>query len=225
MNRSVRMSTDEYVDGLTAAAASDLEFVERRYDLRVVVRIPGHFSLANRRDRCGNRRQFACRAVSISPLHMMLAASVNGPIGERVIAYFEDFGTIQGSIMRVLDAGFIIRIAAKEDDRTKLMRKLIWLEQHKNFDVPDVRRHRRIVPEDPLSTIYFPDGSIRQCFVIDMSASGAAVLADIMPRIGTAVAIGKVAGKVVRHFAEGFAVQFKRLAPPAYIEQLVIHRS
>lgn len=210
--------------GLTGPAASDLEFVDRRQELRIVVRIPGRFSLASRRHSNGERRQFACRAVSISQSSMMLAAAVRGPIGERVIAYFEEFGKIQGSIVRVLDGGFIIRIAATGDERSKLLRKLIWLEQNKNYDVPDVRTFRRIVPEDPLSTMVFPDGSMLGCFVIDMSASGAAVSADVIPEIGTVLAVGKVAGKVVRHFAEGFAVQFKQLQNPALVEHLVIHK-
>src|ERR1700674_3131678 len=178
---------------INRAEASDVEFADRRTEIRVVVRIPGRFSLASRRDTNGNRRQFACRAVNISQTSMMLATPVNGPIGERVIAYFEEFGKIQGSIIRVLDGGFVIRIAATNAERSKLLRKLLWLEQNKNYDVPDVRTHKRIVPENPLSTLIFPDSSMLGCFVIDMSASGCAVSADIMPEIGTVVAVGKVA--------------------------------
>jgi hypothetical protein len=150
-------------------------FVDRRREIRVVVRIAGRFSLANRRDPNGNRRQFACRAVNISESYMMLATPVAGAIGERIIAYFEEFGKIQGSIARVLDGGFVMRIVADNDERSKFVRKLIWLEQNKNYDVPDVRAQKRIVPQDPISTLIFPDGSMQQCFVIDMSASGVAV--------------------------------------------------
>jgi hypothetical protein len=206
------------------AEAEDLEFVERRQEIRVVVRIPGRFSLASRRDSNGNRRQFACRAVNISQTSVMLATPVGGPTGERVIAYFEEFGKIQGSISRVLDGGFVMRIAANGEERSRLLRKLIWLEQNKNYDVPDVRTHKRIVPQEPISTLIFPDGSMLGCFVIDMSASGVAVSADVVPEIGTVLAVGKVAGKVVRHFTEGFAVQFKYPQSTSNIEQLIIHR-
>jgi hypothetical protein len=206
------------------AEAADLEFIERRQDIRIVVRIPGRFSLAGRRDPNGNRRQFACRAVNISQTSVVLATPVSGPIGERVIAYFEEFGKIQGSVTRVLDGGFVMRIAANSDERSRLVRKLIWLEQNKNYDVPDVRIHKRIVPQDPISTLIFPDGSMLGCFVIDMSASGVAVSADVIPEIGAVLAVGKVAGKVVRHFTEGFAVQFKYPQSTSNIEQLVINR-
>jgi hypothetical protein len=206
------------------AADFDLDFVERRREVRVTVRIPGRFSLAGRRDSRGNRRRFACRAVNISQSSMMLATPVVGPVGERVIAYFEEFGKIHGPITRVLEHGFVMKIAASRDERARLLRRLIWLEQNKNYDAPDVRGHKRIIPEDPLSTIIFPDGSMLGCFVIDISASGAAVSADIVPEVGTPLAIGKVTGSVVRHFEEGFAVQFKHLQAHDSVERLVICR-
>lgn len=210
--------------GADAAADADVEFVDRRQEVRVVVRIPGQFTLANRRDSFGNRRRFACRAVNISQTSMMLATPVSGPLGERAIAYFEEFGKIQGSIIRVLDGGFVIRIAASVTERSRLLRKLIWLDQNKNYDIPDVRTHKRIIPEDPISTLTFPDGSMLGCFVIDMSASGVAVSADVTPELGTVLAVGKVAGAVVRHFDEGFAIQFKHLQNANTLERLVIHK-
>jgi hypothetical protein len=203
----------------------DVDFVEQsQQDIRLVVRIPGRFSLANRRDNLGNRRKFACRAVNISQNSMMLATPVGGPIGERVIAYFEEFGKIQGPIVHVRDGGFIMRVVATNEERSKLLRKLIWLEHNKNYDVPDVRTYKRIVPEDPLSTLVFPDGNVLGCFVIDMSASGVAVSADVIPPIGTVMAVGKVTGRVVRHFDEGFAIRFKHLQDANALEHLVIHR-
>jgi PilZ domain-containing protein len=207
-----------------AQNAIEEDFVEQTHEVRIIVRIPGRFSLASRRDNRGNRRKFACRAVNISQTSMMLATPVVGPIGERVIAYFEEFGKIQGPVIRVLDGGFIMRILANNDERSKLLRKLIWLEQNKNYDVPDVRTYRRIIPEDPISTLIFPDGNVLGCFVIDMSGSGVAVSADVMPPLGTVVAVGKVTGKVVRHFDEGFAIKFKQPQSPNLLEQLVIHR-
>jgi len=204
--------------------AREIEFGEAPKEVRVVVRIPGTFSLASRRDSRGERRKFACRAVNITQASMMLATPVVGPIGERVIAYFEEFGKIQGPIVRVLDGGFVIRVLATRDERSKLLRKLVWLEQNKNFDVPDVRAHKRVIPQDPLSTMIFPDGAVLGCFVIDMSGSGVSVSADIVPPIGTVIAIGKLTGRVVRHLAEGFAVEFRHPQNPTTIEQMVIHR-
>ena len=44
--------------------------------------------------------------------------------------------------------------------------------------------------------------------MIDVSVSGAAVSAELQPEIGTPLAVGACIGRVVRHLANGFAVQF-----------------
>ena len=88
--------------------------------------------------------------------------------------------------------------------------------------MPDARAFKRVIPQDPISTLIFPDATSMRCFVIDMSASGAAISADITPRIGTVLAVGRVPGKVVRHFSEGFAVQFNQLQEHQSLEKLVI---
>jgi len=44
--------------------------------------------------------------------------------------------------------------------------------------------------------------------VIDFSDCGVAVSADLYPDVGTPLAVGKMIGRVVRRFAEGFAVEF-----------------
>lgn len=69
-----------------------------------------------------------------------------------------------------------------------------------------------------------PDGTSVSCLVIDMSVSGAAVSADIVPEIGMPLAIGRAVGRVVRRFGEGFAVQFVTMQSADTLEQTVICR-
>lgn len=201
-----------------------VELVEHRREIELTVRVAGRFSLASRRDQRGNRRLFACRAVRISQSSLMLATPVVGPTGERVIAFFEEFGKLHGPIARVFNGGLLMKISSTAEERSRLLRRLIWMEQNKNYDTPDLRAHKRIIPSDPISTIVYPDGTMLECFVIDISASGVAVSADVVPEIGSILAIGHVTGKVVRRFAEGFAVQFKRLQRNDVVEKLVIQR-
>lgn len=189
-------------------SSGDIIAVDRRVDIRVITSIPGRYSLGSRQDVLGRRRDFACRALNMSPRAMLLAAPVNGPMGERVVCHFDRFGRLEGSIIRVLTRGFVMSIDASEDERAKLALTLAWIEDHKNHDVHEARKHERVVPRDPYSTVTLADGRILTCLVIDMSASGAAVSADVVPPIGTPLAVGKVVGRVIRHFSEGFAVEF-----------------
>jgi hypothetical protein len=72
-----------------------------------------------------------------------------------------------------------------------------------------------------MATILTADGSTTSCPVIDFSDTGVAVSADIYPAIGTPLAIGKMIGRVVRRFPEGFAVESAELENLADIEHKI----
>lgn len=189
----------------------DILAVDRRAEIRVLTQIPGTYQLSSRHGDDGKRREFACRALDMSPRAMLLAAPVRGAIGERVIAYLDRFGRFDGRILRLYDRGFAMSILIDEAARALLTARLAWLLDHQNYDISDQRKHRRIVPREPYSTLIFADGRTLTSFVIDYSSSGAAVSADLMPQIGESLAIGCVVGRVCRQFESGFAVQFAEL--------------
>jgi hypothetical protein len=70
--------------------------------------------------------------------------------------------------------------------------------------------------------VLLPDGTVRSCFVIDFSVSGAAVSAEFSPRIGDVLAVGRIIGRVVRLFPEGFAIRFIGLQDINTLEHLLI---
>jgi PilZ domain len=186
---------------------------------KIIVSVPGYYELANRFDARGNRRKFACRVVGFSPEAVTLFAAVSGAIEERVLIYCYEFGRLQGRISRLLDGGFTVDLAGTAEDRTRRMEKLEKYEMIKNHDLPDRRKHKRIIPKTPHSTLVLADGRQLQCFVIDISVSGVAVSADIEPAIGTPLAVGSIVGIVVRHLANGFAIQFIELQDAESLEQ------
>jgi hypothetical protein len=194
------------------------EFMQRR---AVDLRTGGRYSLSNRRDMQGNRREFACRTTRISPFQMLVAAPVLGPRGERVISFFGELGKLDGWITDVVEGGFLVDIAVTRQAREGLASKLSWLEKRQRDAVVDLRAQHRIIPEDPHTNLIFADGTTLTCFVIDVSPSGVAVSADVEPEIGTRLSVGRAVGQVVRRFNEGFAVQFDRVHQPDYLEQMI----
>lgn len=185
-----------------------VDIADRRRDPRIVVSLPERFMLATRLDANGRPRQFACRIVSVSVNAMAVLGPVIGAIGEPVIADCEEFGKLEGSVIRLSKRGFVMSIFGNDDERAKLANKIDWYEQYKNHDVTDAREQKRFIPKDPRSILTLSNGSSLPCFIIDMSGSGVAVSADIKPEIGMPLAVAKIVGKVVRHFTAGFAVQF-----------------
>jgi hypothetical protein len=208
--------------GSAARSRSDVCFVEPRDDIRIIVNIPGRYSLASKLDMKGARREFACRVINMSTRRMGLVVPVRGRLGERVITYIPRFGKLDGNITRYFQQGFVMSINGTQEFRFKLAAKLDWLEKHKNHDLTEGRRHIRIVPRNPYSSLTLPGGHRVACLVMDMSVSGAGVSADADLRMGARVRVGHVTGRVVRAFKEGFAVQFDAVQKVERLEQSVI---
>jgi hypothetical protein len=159
----------------------------------------------------------------MSPGGMAVAAPVVGAPGERVIAYVDHLGRLEGKISRLIDNGFAMTISATARKRDKLAAQLTWLANRQILNLPEDRRHGRFTPRNPMGRLILPNGTNVTVRVIDVSASGAAVSIspDLRPPVGSAVTIGKTTGRVVRHIEDGFAIEFTRLQHPDSIEDNV----
>ncbi|MGP0089983.1 MAG: PilZ domain-containing protein [Xanthobacteraceae bacterium] len=195
---------------------------ERRREPRIVARIPGRYSLTDVRDARGERCVFACRAVNLSPRSVAVAAPVIGKLGERIIADILHLGRLEGPITRLFDRGFAMDIEASEEERANLAGKIEWLARHKDDQLPDRRSNQRFAPISPHSRLVMPDGTCMNCFVIDISISGAAISAKDVPEVGTVLAVGKVVSRVQRHFVGGFSVRFIEPQSRERVEAMVI---
>jgi hypothetical protein len=189
---------------------------ERRRHQRVKVNLLGRYMLAD-------RREFPCQVIDMSPGGMAVVAPVVGNPGERVIAYVDHLGRLEGKIARLIDNGFAMTISATARKRDKLAAQLTWLANRQILNLPEDRRHGRFTPRNALARLILPNGTNVACRIIDLSASGAAVaiVPDLRPAVGSAVTIGKTPGRVVRHIEEGFAIEFTRLQHPDFIEDNV----
>lgn len=185
---------------------------ERRRFQRVRVNLLGRYMLAD-------RREFPCQVVNMSPGGMALIAPVSGSPGERIIAYVDHLGRLEGHIARVFDNGFAMTLSATPRKRDKLAAQLTWLANRQILGLPEDRRHGRIVPRNPVGRLIMPNGVNITCRIIDVSQSGAGISTDQRPAIGALVTIGKVQGRVVRHLEDGFAVEFTRLQHPDFLEE------
>src|SRR3974390_2337456 len=93
---------------------------ERRRHQRVKVNLLGRYMLAD-------RREFPCQVVNMSPGGIALVAPVAGNPGERVIAYVDHLGRLEGKIEQRLSKGFAMTIEATLRKRDKLAAPMTWL--------------------------------------------------------------------------------------------------
>ena len=185
---------------------------ERRRFQRVGVDLLGRYMLAD-------RREFPCQVVNMSPGGMAIVAPVSGAEGERVVAYIDHLGRLEGTIVRVHPNGFAMTIAATARKREKLAAQLTWLANRHLLGTAEDRRHERLEPKNSRTTVTLPDGTCLTCRIVDLSLSGAAVASDTLPAMGALVTLGKVQGRVVRNLDGGFAVEFTRVQHPDSLEE------
>src|SRR4029077_20019368 len=116
---------------------------ERRRFQRVRVDLLGRYMLPD-------RREFPCQVVNMSPGGMALIAPVAGQPGERVIAYVDHLGRLEGHVARIIQNGFAMTRAATRQKREKLAAQLTWLANRHILGLPEDRRHGRVVPRNPI---------------------------------------------------------------------------
>ncbi len=187
---------------LTATQKESLlsKYDRRRYQ-RVRVNLLGRFMLEN-------RREYPCQTTDMSPGSCALITPIVGRKGERVVAYIDHVGRIEGLLERPYDGGFAMSISATLRKKDKLAAKLTWLANRYHLNLAEDRRHQRVTPNSPFANMLLPDERTYQARIIDLSLSGAALALDAQPPIGAVVHLGALRASVVRHFEEGIAIEF-----------------
>jgi len=172
----------------------------RRYR-RVPVHLLGRYMLPD-------RKEYPCQVIDMSPGGVSLNAPVSGRKGDRVVAYLDHIGRVEGELARLFQGGFAMTIQAGERKREKLANQLTWLANRSALGLPEDRRFERVTPENKFTQVTLGDGRTFPCRILDMSRSGAAVRSTIVPNVGTPVTLGGSRGLVVRAFQDGFAMEF-----------------
>jgi hypothetical protein len=185
---------------------------DRRRHQRVRVNLLGRFMLED-------RREYPCQTIDMSPGSAALITPVTGKMGERVVAYIDHLGRLEGEIARLFDGGFAITLSHTWHKKDKLASTLTWLANRHTLNLPEDRRHERIVPKIASAWITMPDGRKSPCRIIDLSQSGAAVATEVKPPLGARILLGSIRSNVVRHFEEGIAVEFLVPQTAASIEE------
>jgi hypothetical protein len=214
------MSVPTVADGTPAAAQKDraerrLErsinrpkiVPDRRRHQRVPVSLFGRFM---RED----KQEYPCQVINMSAGGMAVISPVACQTGERIVAYLDNLGRIEGIVARPFEGGFAVRILASLYKRERIANLLTWLVNQKSLGLGEERKHERIVPRVNASKLIMPNGDVHNCRVIDVSLSGASVACVPRPPLGTMVILGRMRGRVVRHHEQGIALQFVELQDP-----------
>ena len=190
---------------------------ERRRFQRVKVHLLGRYMLPD-------RREFPCQVINMSPGGLAMLAPGIGNVDDRVIAYLDHIGRVEGKITRIIDNGFAMNVGATARKRDKMAAQLTWLANRDILNLPEDRRHDRIVPRNPIALLTLDDGRQMTCRVIDASRSGAAIAAEYRPPLRSLVTLGRVQARVVRNLDDGFALEFVHEQPADTLQDSISAR-
>jgi hypothetical protein len=133
--------------------------------------------------------------------------------GERIVAYLNQVGRIEGRVARRFPGGFAVQMTLPPVKREKRADQLTWLANRQSLGLPEDRRHERIAPRDRYAMLRLANGREFVATLIDISISGAALSVDFQPPLGARVIVGSTQAQVVRHLDLGIAVEFMRPFP------------
>lgn len=180
---------------------------DRRRHKRYQLALLGRFMRAN-------KQEFPCRLNDISVGGAAFMSPVEVEVGERIVAYLDEIGGIEGEVVRVFDGGFAISLRATQHKREKLAAQITWLINKQDLGNSFGRKHQRTALVNKTSTLRLADGTTVDCRVLDVSLSGASIGTELRPPIGEIVTFGKLRCKVMRYHDRGIGVQFLDIPDP-----------
>ncbi|RUO99006.1 PilZ domain-containing protein [Hyphomicrobium sp.] len=180
---------------------------DHRKHRRLPLSLAGRFMRAD-------RSEYDCRMRDVSVGSAGVVADTVPETGERIVAYFEHLGGVEGVVARITPDGFAFVFKVTEHKREKLAAQIMWLVNRDDFPEAAGRRHERIGTGGRRTTLKVEEGVIIDVELLDLSASGASIGTPARPPLGSLVIVGKTRAIVRRHHAHGIGLQFLSLLSP-----------
>jgi len=180
---------------------------DRRRHRRFGLTLLGRFMRAN-------KQEFPCKLSDISVGGLSIISPVAVDTGERIIAYFDQLGGLEGPVVRQFGGGFAVQFTATLHKREKLAAQLTWLINRNEMPSAPERRHERVALRKSESVLTLAADIAVPCRVLDVSLSGASIGTEARPEMGKEVMLGKMRCRVMRHHPGGIGVQFLDIQEP-----------
>ncbi len=174
---------------------------DRRRHKRFALALIGRFMRAS-------KHEFACKLLDVSVGGAAVSSPVAVYLGEKIVAYFENLGGIEGTVARLFDGGFAIKFSVTPHKREKLAAQITWLINKDAITGLEARRHERVAVTDKRLGLELGPGMSTECQILDVSLSGASIGTEARPPIGTEIKLGQHRGRVMRHHDKGIGIEF-----------------
>ena len=163
----------------------------------------GRYMLACKNEFPCSLRKLSVAGAEISSLHAVSE-------GERIVAYFDRLGGLEGKATEILDGGFAMEFSMTQRRRQKLMTQLYVLSQQDSLHSAAIGHssQEQLQLADRSIRVSFEDGRVESCHAEHTSISSALLISANRPPVGTLLTVGKLRARVMNHHDKGFGVAF-----------------
>jgi len=178
--------------------------MERREHPRIPGQIEAHMLI-------GGKRHARGQLLDLSAGGLRLACEAPVEIGERVIAHLNGGARFEGTVARLVDGGFAVKLEMTEAKRQRLAAHLDVLMRDDHSPLKTLASERRVSPRVAANHTAIrcecEDGAFG-AKIIDMSLTGIAIETTHELDIGALVVVGKMRGVVARRDGDVYGVNF-----------------
>ena len=172
---------------------------QRRYR-RIHLSVTARFLLPDQAENSGIVEDISAGGLSIK-------SDIKPKLDDDIIVYLDQLGGYEGKVVRLTDTGFSVEFKSSPAKRERTVNHLTWIANNPVETSVDNRQFSRD-RVSKTSHLQRTDGTEMKCTIMDMSVGGMAInVADKLP-IGEIIMIGRMEGRVVRHFSGGVGIEF-----------------
>ena len=162
------------------------------------------------------KEEAVCAIESISPGDASILCDLKYEPEGQAVLYLEGLGRFKGPVEQRTAEGFVMTFNCSDQKRERLAEQLMLELNREYVNESDLRRHDRVKAASGSYTHFTrASGEQVRCEVLDMSLSGVSLRTEIKPEVGENLLIGRRAGRVARHHADGIGIEFFGFANPS----------
>ncbi len=165
------------------------------------------------------RRDFYAVTADVSTEGIRFRSSSRLAAGEDLTCSIRHVGTLEARIARVAGQEFIVSVRGGRAIVTDLVRQFVTLARAQDLRQEPIRVDRRIVPKQKIVQVTTASGEAFNGHVLNVSASGVALLVDHALEIGATIQVGRKSATVMRHFTHGVGAAFLEPFAPAAVHE------
>lgn len=147
-----------------------------------------------------------CLVINVSAGGAKLKAKTPPAFGSHVVLYIDRLGRFEGRVIRSSGAIFVVNYEKRRRKSARTADSLT--EVVNNTKRAQDRRGGPRIRQDAPAKVYFDDGRVETCAILDISLTGASIEITPRPPLGARLILGRMNAKVVRRHEKGVGVIF-----------------